>query len=323
MRHQKMKTARLIALLAGLSIAATACGGDGDGAGDGAGGGEGTLAGASLTVGSKEFNEQLLLGQIAILALENAGADVQDETGITGTENVRKALSSGQIDLYWEYTGTGWTSHLGHEVTDAPKDTQELADKVAEEDKENGVVWLNPAEANNTYAIAAATGTAERLGVSTLSEYAELVNRDPGAGSLCAAAEFLDRPDGWPGVEKAYEFDLPSGQVTEMDLNLIYARVPQTDPCNFGEVFATDGRIVGNDLVIIEDDQDVFVKYNIAMTVRKETFDQYPALEEIFNPITEKLTNEKMLELNERVDVDAEQPEDVARDFLEEEGLIG
>lgn len=318
MRYRKTKTARLIALLAAFSIAATACG-DGNGAGDG----EGALAGASLTVGSKEFNEQLLLGQIAILALENAGAKVQDETGITGTENVRKALTSGQIDLYWEYTGTGWSSHLEHEVTDAPKDTQELADKVAEEDKENGVVWLDPAEANNTYAIAAATDTAERLGVSTLSEYAELVKRDPDAGSLCAAAEFLDRPDGWPGVEKAYEFKLPDGQINEMDLNLIYARVPKNDPCNFGEVFATDGRIVGNDLVIIEDDQEVFVKYNIAMTVRQETFDKYPALEEIFNPITEKLTNEKMLELNERVDVNAERPEDVAQDFLEEEGLIG
>ncbi|MGH3947823.1 MAG: glycine betaine ABC transporter substrate-binding protein [Pseudonocardiaceae bacterium] len=314
------RTARLCALLAALALGATACGGDDGGGG---GGDDGPLAGASLTVGSKEFNEQLLLGQIAIIALEDAGADVQDETGIQGTENVRKALLSGEIDLYWEYTGTGWTSHLGHDVTDAPKDTQELADQVAEEDLENGVVWLDPAGANNTYAIAAATGTAERLGVGTLSDYAELVNQDPAAGSLCAAAEFLDRPDGWPGVEKAYGFDLPRGQITEMDLNLIYARVPQADPCNFGEVFATDGRIVGNDLKIIEDDQEVFVKYNIALTVRQEIMDQYPVIKEIFNPITERLTNEKMLELNERVDVNAELPEDVAQEFLEQEGLIG
>ncbi len=320
MRYQMTRTARLCALLAALALGATACGGDDGGGG---GGDDGPLAGASLTVGSKEFNEQLLLGQIAIIALEDAGADVQDETGIQGTENVRKALLSGEIDLYWEYTGTGWTSHLGHDVMDAPKDTQELADQVAEEDLENGVVWLDPAGANNTYAIAAATGTAERLGVGTLSDYAELVNQDPAAGSLCAAAEFLDRPDGWPGVEKAYGFDLPRGQITEMDLNLIYARVPQADPCNFGEVFATDGRIVGNDLKIIEDDQEVFVKYNIALTVRQEIMDQYPVIKEIFNPITERLTNEKMLELNERVDVNAELPEDVAQEFLEQEGLIG
>jgi osmoprotectant transport system substrate-binding protein len=318
MRIAKSRTPRLLLLVAGMSLVVASCGGD-----DGGGGGDGPLAGASLTVGSKEFNEQLLLGQIAILALENAGADVQDETGITGTENTRAALTSGEIDMYWEYTGTGWSSHLGHEVADAPSDTQELAQQVAKEDKANGVVWLDPAEANNTYAIAAASDTAEELGVSTLSEYADLVNEDPSQGSICAAAEFLDRPDGWPGVENAYNFDLPGAQITEMDLNLIYARLPEADPCNFGEVFATDGRIAGNDLVIIEDDQEVFVKYNIALTVRQEVMDEHgPAIEEIFNPITELLTNEKMLELNERVDVNAEPPEDVARDFLEEEGLI-
>jgi osmoprotectant transport system substrate-binding protein len=321
MRHQRTNTVRLCALFAGLLMVAAACGGD-DTTTTTDPTSEDALSGASLTVGSKEFNEQLLLGQIAIIALQEAGADVQDETGITGTANVRAALTSGQIDLYWEYTGTGWSAHLGHEVTDAPKDTQELADLVAEEDAANGVVWLDPAEANNTYAIATATGTAEELEVTTLSDYAELVGQNPADGSLCAAAEFLDRPDGWPGVEETYGFDLPAAQVTEMDLNLIYARVPQADPCNFGEVFATDGRIAGNDLVIIEDDQEVFVKYNIAMTVRQETFDEYPELEEIFAPITALLTNEKMLELNERVDVMAEDPADVARDFLEEEGLI-
>ncbi|MGH3516741.1 MAG: glycine betaine ABC transporter substrate-binding protein [Haloechinothrix sp.] len=318
MRYTKTRTPRLLVLLAGVAIAATACGGDDEGPAD-----DGALSGASFTVGSKEFNEQLLLGHIAILALQNAGANVGDETGIQGTENVRKALTAGEIDLYWEYTGTGWSSHLGHEVADAPRDTQELAVQVAEEDLENGVVWLDPAGANNTYAIAAARSKAEELGVSTLSEYAELVGEDPAAGSLCAAAEFLDRADGWPGVESVYGFELPDGEITEMDLNLVYARVPQADPCNFGEVFATDGRIVGNDLVVIEDDQEVFVKYNIAMTISKEVFDQHPALEEIFNPITELLTNEKMLELNARVDVDAEEPEDVARDFLEENDLIG
>lgn len=320
-------SARLVALLTGLAMTATACGGGdpeaGAGDGNGAGGEDGGLAGASLTVGSKEFNEQLLLGQVAIIALEDAGAEVDDQTGIVGTENVRAALTSGEVDLYWEYTGTGWTVHLGHEVADAPTDTQELADQVAAEDLDNGVVWLDPAEANNTYAIAAAASTADELGVSTLSDYAALVEEDPAAGSLCAAAEFLDRDDGWPGVESAYGFDLPDGEIAEMDVNLVYARLPQADPCNFGEVFATDGRIAGNDLTVIEDDQEVFVKYNVAMTVRQEVLDQYPQIADIFNPITALLTNDKLRELNARVDVDAEEPADVARDFLEENGLIG
>lgn len=310
---------RLLAMLAGAALVVTACGGDDDDTATS----EGALSGASITVGSKEFNEQLLLGQIAIIALEDAGADVSDETGIQGTENTRAALTAGDIDLYWDYTGTGWTFHLGHAAEDAPSDPAELADQVAQEDLENGVVWLEPAEANNTYAIAAASDVADELGVSTLSDYAAVVQDNPDDGTLCAAAEFLDRADGWIGVEESYGFDLPDSAVTEMDVNVVYARLPQADPCNFGEVFATDGRIVGNDLTVIEDDQDVFVKYNVALNVREEVLEEHPEIEEIFAPITELLTTEKLTELNARVDVDAELPEDVARDFLEEEGLIG
>ncbi|HLR95295.1 MAG TPA: glycine betaine ABC transporter substrate-binding protein [Jiangellaceae bacterium] len=319
MRIANRRTVQTLALLAGASMVITACGDDGGGGG----GGDGELSGASITVGSKEFNEQLLLGQIAIQALENAGASVSDQTGIQGTANTRAALEAGEIDMYWEYTGTGWGEILGNEIADAPSDTQELAQQVADQDAENNIAWLlPPAEANNTYAIAAHSSTAEDLGISTLSEYAELVNQDPAQGSLCAAAEFLDRADGWPGVEEAYGFTLPQEQITEMDLNLVYARVTEADPCNFSEVFATDGRIPGNDLVIIEDDQNVFVAYNTTMTVRQEVLDENPAIEEIFAPIIEALTNEKMLELNERVDVMAEPPEQVAEDFLEEEGLL-
>lgn len=320
MRKPK-RTVRALALLAGAAMVFTACGDDGGGGG---GGGDGALSGASVTVGSKEFNEQLLLGQIAILALEDAGASVSDETGIQGTANTRAALEAGEIDMYWEYTGTGWGEILGNEIADAPSDTQELAQQVADQDAENGIAWLlPPAEANNTYAIATHSSTQEELGVSTLSEYAELVNQDPAQGSLCAAAEFLDRADGWPGVEETYGFTLPEQYITELDLNLVYPRVAEADPCNFSEVFATDGRIPGNDLVIMEDDQDVFVAYNTTMTVRQEVLDENPEIEETFTPIIEALTNEKMLELNERVDVMAEPPEQVAEDFLEEEGLLG
>lgn len=327
MRYSRSKTARLVIMLAAVSVAASACGGDGDGGSDPStapGGDVGGLDGATIVVGSKEFNEQLLLGQIALQALEAAGAEVEDQTGLQGTENVRAALESGDIDLYWEYTGTGWTVHLGNEAGDAPSDTAELAAAVAEGDAENGVVWLDPAEANNAYAIAAASSTAEELGVTTLSDYAELVNANPEDGSLCAAAEFLARDDGWVGVEETYGFDLPDANISEVELNIVYARLPEADPCAFGEVFATDGRIVGNDLVIIEDDQGVFVKYNIAMTIRQETYDEFgEALEEVFNPITELLTNEKMVELNAQIDVDGEDPADVAAAFLEENGMAG
>ena len=158
------------------------------------------LSGKTFTVGSKEFTEQLILGQIAIQALQATGATVNDKTGIQGTTNVRKALTSNQIDMYWEYTGTGWTVHLGHTTADAPKDPKELYQAVASEDSaKNQIKWLNPAPMNNTYAIATAQGRGQELGVTDMSSFAALAGRDPAKASLCGAAEFLTRDDGLPG----------------------------------------------------------------------------------------------------------------------------
>src|SRR5690606_31416114 len=119
---------------AGLALVLTGCG-DGGGGGDG----EGELAGAELTVGSKEFTESHVLGQITLVALENEGATVQDQTGISGSATVRQALERGEIDMYWDYTGTGWVNILGHTTEDVPED---LYAAVAEEDAENGIAWL-------------------------------------------------------------------------------------------------------------------------------------------------------------------------------------
>jgi len=337
MRHAKSGVTRLSALVAGLALTVAACGG-GSEPPAGAGGasqpppapGEsapsegGGLAGASFTVGSKEFTEQLILGQMALLALEDAGATVKDQTGITGTANVRKALEAGEIDMYWEYTGTGWTTHLKNEITEAPADEQELFDAVAEQDLEkNDVKWFALTPVNNTYAIATSQEASDQLGVKTLSDYAAKTTEDPSAGSLCAASEFLDRADGLPGLEEAYGFDLPEEAVTEVELGIIFTRVPKQDPCNFGEVFATDGRIPANNMVVIEDDKDFFVKYNIAMTAANDVFTENPGLEEVFTPISEKLTTEVMQQLNSQVDVDGLPAKDVAQKWLEDEGLLG
>lgn len=313
------KKAGLAALVAGFTLVAGCGNGD-----DGGGGGSGALAGESFTVGSKEFVEQKILGQITILALENAGAEVQDETGITGTVNVREALESGEIDMYWEYTGTGWSEILGNESADAPVDSQELYDAVAEQDlEENGVAWLSLTEANNTYAFATTQEVSDEYGVTALSDYAELVSSDPEAASMCAAAEFLDRGDGWPGMEEAYGFELPDEQITEVELGVIFEAVPKGDPCNFGEVFETDGRIPANDLVVLEDDESFFVKYNLAMTMNNETLEDTPELAEVLDPIAANLTTEVLQELNSQVDVEGLPEEAVARTWLEDNDLIG
>ena len=310
------------ALVAGLAIIMlSSCGGD-DGGDTGSGGG--ALSGASFTVGSKEFTEQLVMGQITKLALEDAGAKVTDQTGITGTTNVRKALTSGEIDMYWEYTGTGFGEILGNEITDAPTDQQKLFDAVKKQDQKNGVVWTALAPVNNTYAIATSADASDELGVTTLTDYANLVQSDPDNASLCAASEFINRSDGLPGVAKAYGFDAGQVPTTEVDLGIIFTRVPDGDPCRFGEVFATDGRIPANDMVVLEDDKAFFPIYNLALTVDKAVYDKNgDQLDAIFNPIAAKLDTETLQKLNSQVDVDGLLPEEVAQQWLEDNGLIG
>lgn len=283
------------------------------------------LEGASFTVGSKEFTEQLILGQIAIIALENAGADVTDSTNITGTDNVRAALDSGEIDMYWEYTGTGWSVILGRDLADAPTEPQALYDEVSAADlEENQVVWLERSPVNNTYAIVTLRSRGEDLGVSTLTEFADLVTNQPDQATLCAATEWLTRPDGYPALEEQYGFDVPEDQINEFaTTGPIAAQVADGSDCNFGELFATDGTIAANDLVIVEDDQNHFPVYNLAVTINQDAYEPYAdALDAIFAPISTALTNEVMQELNARVDAEGELEADVARDWLESEGFI-
>jgi len=131
------------------------------------------LSGVSLTVGSKEFTEQLILGNITKLALEDAGADVDDQLGLVGSTAVREALTAGEIDLYWEYLGTGWVTYL--ENTEGIPDPQEQYEAVRDADAANGVTWLEPAPFNNTYAIAMTTEDSEELGITSVSQIGDLI----------------------------------------------------------------------------------------------------------------------------------------------------
>jgi osmoprotectant transport system substrate-binding protein len=314
-------TKRIVPLTAaalGLTLLVAGCGDD-----DGGDASSAEFEGKTFTVGSKEFTEQKILGAIAIRVLEDAGADVNDETGIEGTANVRTALESGEIDMYWEYTGTGWVDILGNTTANAPSDPQELFDAVKEQDAANGIEWIVKSEANDTYALATSQEKADELGVTTISDYAELANSNPEQATLCAAAEFLDRADGWPGLEKEYGFNLPDAQITEVDLEIIYTALPEADPCAFGEVFESAGQIPANDLVVLEDDKQFFPGYEVAMTVREEVLADSPELEEVLQPVSDALTTEELQQLNAQVDVEGLPVEAVAEQWLEEKGLIG
>ena len=326
MRAVHKKLVRMVGLLALLFVVATGCSGsvaatlqnvEGGSIGE-----EYDLSGKTFSVGSKEFTEQLILGNITKVALQAAGADVRDQIGLASSSAARQALTAGYIDMYWEYTGTAWIIHLGN--TDPVSGRQAQFEAVKEADLEkNDIVWLEPAPANNTYAIAVRQEAYEDLGVKKLSDFPQLVQNRPDAATLCAAAEFANRSDGLPGMEEAYGFNFPEGNVSLAGLGVIYQNIDEGDPCNFGEVFATDGRIPALDLEIIEDDKKFFPNYNPALTLRQGVIEDNPQLNELFAPIIKKLDTETLQKLNRKVDVDGGFPDVVAEEWLRENGFIG
>ena len=328
MKLMKASRAYLLGVVVVLCVVVAAgCGGGTGGGGGNVGGSEAggkvRLSDLEISIGSKEFTEQKILGQIAIQALEAAGATVEDRTGLAGTDAAREALTSGQIDAYWEYTGTGWITLLGHTEPISDSDSQKQYEAVAEEDlKKNRIRWLEPAPANNSFAIAVRSEAAGVLGVTSLSELGVLAQLRPEDATLCAASEFLKREDGLPGVERAYEFELPNDNIVELEEDRIYGAIDEGDRCNFGEVFITDGRIKALDLTVLEDDERFFPFYNPSLNVRKEIIDEYPGIADVLAPISEKLDNDTLRELNAAVEMDGKSEEAVARQFLKENGLL-
>jgi len=178
------------------------------------------LSGIDITVGSKDFTEQLVLGEMIAQAYEAAGANVNNQVNLGGTEVNRAALLSGDIDAYAEYNGTGWTVHLGNE--DPVFDPEELTANVAEADlEENGIRWLGRSPFNNTYGFAVNQDFVDANGVPNLQDMADFLEANPDA-TVCMESEFPDRPDGLVLFEEATGFEIPSDQISILDTNLIY-----------------------------------------------------------------------------------------------------
>ena len=282
-------------------------------------GGEGSLAGARFVVGAKDFAEQNILAELTAQLLQAQGAEAEAKE-IKGSINTRKALEAGEVDVYWEYTGTAWVTYLGE--TTPLSDPREQYDAVSAADRErNGIAWLPAAEFNNTYALAVRTEAAGELGVRTLSDLARLAQERPADATVCVESEFAAREDGLPGLLAAYGISLPPENVTLLDTGLIYTETDK-GTCNFGEVFATDGRITALDLTVLEDDKHFFPVYQGAATLKDATLQANPAIAEILAPLTAKLDTTTIRTLNARVDVDGEDPADVAEDWLTQEGLL-
>ncbi|WP_329250695.1 glycine betaine ABC transporter substrate-binding protein [Streptomyces sp. NBC_01478] len=277
------------------------------------------LKGAHLTVTSKEFTEQLILGAMMGIAFEAAGADVLDRTGIQGSIGAREAVKSGDADGMYEYTGTAWITYLGNSepITDPMKQWEAVRDA----DLKNGLTWLPPSALNNTYALAMNQANFKKYGTKTLSEVAALAKKDPGAVTVCVESEFANRADGLPGMEKAYGMNLPAKNITQMDTGIIYTQVKKGS-CTYGEVFTTDGRIKSMNLAVMADDKKFFPNYNAAPEINTKALKKWPAIAKVLDPVTKKLNNTVAQALNAKVDVDGEDPHQVALDWMKAEGLV-
>ena len=318
--HSKRFFVRLLGLVAALALVAAACGDDSDSSsGDDSGGG-GDLDGVSLTVGSKDFTENILLGEMLVQALEAEGADASNQIDLGGTSVNREALLAGDIDVYPEYNGTGWTVHLGNE--DPSSDGQELYDVTAEADLEqNQIQWSGRSPFNDTYGFAANADVAEENGGGfDLDSMAEYLEANPDA-TLCLETEFPDRPDGLVLFEEATGYEVPTDQIQILDGGLIYTET-QSGACDIGEIFTTDGRIEGLGLSLVED-PGVFIIYNISYTYRDDVYQENAeTLDSISETILAGLDDVTMAELNGQVDLDGEPAEDVAQQYLEEIGVL-
>lgn len=329
MNRTSRRTTRLLAAGSAVALLAAACGDDDAPAGDdGDGEAAGSIAqdydfeGLSVHVGTKDFAEQYIIAQILAQALEAGGADVESTQDLASPDGPRNALLAGEIDLAWEYTGTAWINYLGNE--EPIDDPMEQYEAVRDDDlEENGVVWSEPAPFDNTYGFALSQEAAEEFGVSTVSELADFVEDNPEQASLCADATFPTRDDGLPRIEEVYGFEWPSDQIIgNMDFGVIYTSIADRDPCEIGEIFTTDGRILALDLVVMEDDQNGFISYLSSVMVMEELAEEWPDILDLAAEIGAPIDEQLMTEMNAAVDVDGEFPEDVAEQYLQEQGFI-
>ncbi len=324
-----MSRARWMSALAAFALAASlsACGGSGaskastsSGGGGGGAASDAALKGAKFTVSSKDFTESILLGKITEAVLSAHGATVVDKTNIKGSVNTRTALTSGQVDMYWEYTGTGWITYLKN--TKPLPDPKAQFDAVKAADAKNGIAWLPMAPMNNTYAFAVKSDVATKLSVATMSDVAKVAAAKPGEATFCIESEFSTRDDGFPGMVKAYGITVPKSNVKLLDTGVIYKTTAKGGTCNFGEeVFATDGRIKALGLKVLEDDKHFFPNYNAALTLKQELLTKYPKIAAYIAPVAAKLDNDTMTALNAKVDAEGQDPGDVADEWVKSQGL--
>jgi|SRR5680860_43596 len=270
--------------------------------------------GDTVIIGGKNFTEQSILVYLMAGVVE-AKTDLKVETKpwLGGTMVASKALDAGELDIYAEYTGTALTVQLEQPPMNDPDAVYDKVSKAYEKDK--NITWLKPFGFNNTYTLTMLKSEATKLGIETFSD---LVKEAPNL-SMASEPEFLEREDGYKGLQKTYGINFK--KVSAMDAGLMYGAVKdgKADVC---PAYATDGRIVAFDLKVLKDDKQFFPPYYAAPIIRDDTLKKHPELKDALNSLAGKLDDLTMQKLNASVDVDKKSAENVANEWLKAQGLI-
>jgi glycine betaine/choline ABC-type transport system substrate-binding protein len=316
----------LLAILV-LTFGLAACGDDSEDEGTG---GEGETASGtaivenpdnnavSLTIGSKNFTEQYILGEIYAQALEAAGYDVSTDLNLGSEQVALKALENGEISGYPEYTSTALTSFFGAAPEDVPSDAQEAFEQSQADFEELGLVAYPPTPFSSANAVGLLASKAEELGVSTISDL-EGVSQDL---TLFGSPECRQRIDCLVGLEDNYGLEF--AKFTPGDIGLRY-EVLDKGNADLSILFTTDAQLfVSDEYTTLTDDQGVLPAGNILFVASQQAADEAgPDFGTTIEAVQENLSLEVMQELNARVDLDKEKPEDVAADYLSEFGYTG
>lgn len=279
-------------------------------------------AAAPLVMATKSFTEQHILSAMTVLWLQKKGFEVVPKRNIATTIG-RNALLNKQIDMVWEYTGTSLIifNHINQ-----PMSSQQAYETVKKLDARLGLVWLNPAPMNNTYAFAMTRERAEKEGISTMSQLVAKIEQvrktDPEHNwRLGLDLEFTGRSDGMKPLQKTYNLTLDRPQIRQMDPGLVYNAI-RDGFVDAGLIYTTDGRVKGFNMKVLEDDKHFFPSYNVTPVVRQDVLASHPGLDTALNQLSAQITDEAITELNKRVDIDHQSPETVARDFLKSKNML-
>ena len=278
-----------------------------------------------IVVGSKIDTEGALLSQMVILMLRGKGFEVVDKSQFGPTSVVRKAIISGEIDMYPEYTGNG---AFFFDEADSPvwKSAKQGYERVKELDKaQNNIVWLTPAPANNTWAIAVPKTLADKENLASLDDFAAYVKRG-GYVKLIGSEEFVTSPAALPAFQHDYGFTLKKSQLLVVSsgdtAQTEKAAAQGTDSVNAAMAYGTDGSLSAFNLVVLSDPRGVQPVYQPAPIIRGEVYDKYPEIGTILGPVFESLGLVTLQTLNGKIAVEGQNAADVARDYLVKKGFV-